>query len=71
MARASADLARSRGLRLLELESRLLLATLADRPGDRAAWTEDARALAAQLESELPDGWVERFRARPGLSDLA
>jgi tetratricopeptide (TPR) repeat protein len=71
LARASADLARSRGLRLLELESRLLLATLADRPGDRAAWTEDARALAAQLESELPDGWVERFRARPGLSDLA
>jgi tetratricopeptide (TPR) repeat protein len=69
LAAEAAGLARSRGLRLLDLEARLLLARLVDEP-QTASWRAEARALAEAFEAELTPELAKAFHTRPGMAGL-
>ena len=70
LATQAASLARSRGLRLLELESRLLLSKLVEDPETAAQWRNEAASLARAFDSELRADLADSFWSRPGLSAL-
>lgn len=53
VARAAAHLCAARGLKLMDLEARRLLASLANKPSDAEGWTREADAIAAELATEL------------------
>ncbi|MED5374652.1 MAG: protein kinase [Myxococcota bacterium] len=55
LARDAAHLSSARGLKLLDLEARRLLAALAERPQDAQAWASEADAIAESLKGELPE----------------
>lgn len=69
LAAEAAGLARSRGLRLLDLEARLLLSRLVDEP-QASSWREEARTLAEAFAGELTIELAQAFRSRPGMADL-
>ncbi|MCP4805358.1 MAG: protein kinase [Proteobacteria bacterium] len=66
----AAALARSRGLRLLELECRLLQSKLVEDPAQAKAWREEAARLARAFDGELRADLADAFWSRPGLSAL-
>jgi hypothetical protein len=70
LAAQASRLARSRGLRLLDLEARLLLSKLAEDPELAASWQEEAAVLARSFDQELQADLAESFWSRPGLSAL-
>ncbi|HJN76457.1 MAG TPA: protein kinase [Myxococcota bacterium] len=70
LAMQAASLARSRGLRLLELESRLLLSKLVDDPEAADKWRAEAATLARAFDKELRSDLADSFWSRPGLSAL-
>ena len=69
LASAAAGLARSRGLRLLDLEARLLLSQVLDEP-HATAWRNEARELALAFQADLNEDLARAFRTRPGMAEL-
>ncbi|MCB9744650.1 MAG: protein kinase [Alphaproteobacteria bacterium] len=70
LAMQGTGLARSRGLRLLDLQGRLLLSEIAADIGATSSWREEAAALARAFDRELSPELAQSFRARPALAGL-
>ncbi|MCB9797905.1 MAG: protein kinase [Alphaproteobacteria bacterium] len=70
LAMQGTGLARSRGLRLLDLQGRLLLSLIAKEIGAATSWREEAAALARAFDRELSPELAQSFRARPALAGL-
>ena len=69
LAVAAAGLARSRGLRLVDLEACVLLSQVVD--GPRAeSWLAEAQTLAAGFEENFNTDLVRAFRSRPDMAVL-
>lgn len=70
LAQQAAALARPRGLRLMDLEARLLLVHLAGDQPEAATWRHEAQDLSRVLEQDMGPDLAQAFRARPDLAAL-